>query len=148
MLAAIQGVLPGAHVRGARWQGQGDRQLPHGRLSAYFRAARSRFLDAVRRAMPTDYPPPSPSYPEPNEHCGVCSWDEICSKRRRADDHLSLVASITSRTRGALADRHDRQRVARWVLWRCRWSRELQGTRPEVLERVREQARDPGAGRG
>jgi predicted RecB family nuclease len=31
-------------------------------------------------------------YPEPTAHCGICSLDRECDARRRADDHLSLVA--------------------------------------------------------
>jgi uncharacterized protein len=35
------------------------------------------------------------NYPEPVDHCDVCRWSQQCDKRRRADDHLSLVAGIT-----------------------------------------------------
>jgi predicted RecB family nuclease len=35
------------------------------------------------------------SYPEPNAHCEICRWEEKCDKRRRADDHLCLVAGIS-----------------------------------------------------
>jgi uncharacterized protein len=35
------------------------------------------------------------NYPEPVELCDVCRWSYQCNKRRRADDHLSLVAGIT-----------------------------------------------------
>lgn len=34
-------------------------------------------------------------YPEPTEHCDVCNWRVVCDARRRADDHLSLVAGIS-----------------------------------------------------
>jgi len=34
------------------------------------------------------------TYPEPVEHCNVCRWFRECDQRRRADDHLSLVAGI------------------------------------------------------
>jgi predicted RecB family nuclease len=33
-----------------------------------------------------------PTYPEPVEHCAVCALNSECQERRRADDHLSLVA--------------------------------------------------------
>lgn len=36
------------------------------------------------------------TYPDPVEHCTVCRWAIECRKRRRADDHLSLVADIRS----------------------------------------------------
>jgi predicted RecB family nuclease len=34
-------------------------------------------------------------YPEPVEHCDICRWWRVCDKRRRDDDHLSLVAGIS-----------------------------------------------------
>ncbi len=34
-------------------------------------------------------------YPDPKEHCETCRWQDRCDRRRRADDHLSLVAGIT-----------------------------------------------------
>ncbi len=147
MLASIQGRYP-EHMYVAL--GGKDRETAQYRTAdfrAYFRSVRSRFLDAVGAPLPATYPPPPPSYPEPTEHCAVCSWDEICSKRRRADDHLSLVANITSRTRGALVDRDIETRRALATLPLPLEPR-LEGTRPEVLERVREQARIQVAGRG
>jgi uncharacterized protein len=35
------------------------------------------------------------TYPEPRPHCDVCRWRITCDGRRRADDHLSLVAGIS-----------------------------------------------------
>lgn len=34
-------------------------------------------------------------YPEPTQYCEICRWNRHCDKRRRDDDHLSLVAGIT-----------------------------------------------------
>ena len=39
------------------------------------------------------------TYPEPVEHCNVCRWFRECDGRRRADDHLSLVAGIRRQQR-------------------------------------------------
>lgn len=64
---------------------------------AYFRTVRARF----ERFMKGDAPEP---YPEPVEHCGVCPWWKRCEERRRADDHLSLVAGITRRQRDRLME--------------------------------------------
>ena len=50
--------------------------------------------------------PPAGTYPEPVEHCDVCRWAAECATRRRADDHLSLVAGIAL----APATRADRAR--------------------------------------
>jgi predicted RecB family nuclease len=64
---------------------------------AYSRTVRARF----ERFMKGDAPEP---YPEPVEHCGVCPWWKRCEERRRADDHLSLVAGITRRQRDRLVE--------------------------------------------
>ncbi len=43
-----------------------------------------------------DAPPDSvKTYPEPVPHCPICRWFAECDKKRRNDDHLSLVAGIT-----------------------------------------------------
>jgi predicted RecB family nuclease len=45
------------------------------------------------------------TYPEPNEHCGLCAWRVPCDQRRRDDDHLCLVAGITKIQMGELRAR-------------------------------------------
>jgi len=55
--------------------------------AAYHRAARRRLEAAVADA-------PGDTYPEPVEHCGVCRWIDRCTRQRRRDDHLSLVAGM------------------------------------------------------
>ena len=83
-------------------------------------------------------------YPEPVEHCGVCSWWKRCDERRRGDDHLSLVAGITRRQR----DRLSTVRVERVTeLGALDPEQRLPGIAKESLERVREQARIQVAGR-
>ena len=37
-----------------------------------------------------------PTYPAPNPHCPVCRWWTECDAQWRKDDHLSLVAGITT----------------------------------------------------
>ncbi len=64
---------------------------------AYFRKVRNEFEQAWQSDKDT--------YPEPTEHCDVCSWFPICDKRRRDDDHLSLVAGISRNQRKALVGR-------------------------------------------
>jgi predicted RecB family nuclease len=54
---------------------------------AYFRGARKRFEQAVEGG-------PQETYPNPVDHCKVCSWRDACDRRRRDDDHLSLVAGM------------------------------------------------------
>lgn len=64
---------------------------------AYFRKVRGEFESAWKSEADT--------YPEPTEHCEVCAWFPVCDKRRRGDDHLSLVAGISRNQRKALVGR-------------------------------------------
>jgi len=43
-------------------------------------------------------------YPDPVAHCDICRWWQVCDKRRRVDDHLSLVAGISNLQRVELKD--------------------------------------------
>ena len=67
------------------------------RYIAYYRRVKREYENAWVRGRDT--------YPEPTEHCEVCSWYPLCDKRRRADDHLSLVAGISRNQRKALGER-------------------------------------------
>lgn len=96
LLAGIQGVEPqwmhvvlGGAASPERFQVQ--------RYIAYFRKVRSEFETAWK--LETD------TYPEPTEHCEVCSWFPLCDTRRRDDDHLSFVAGISRNQRKALVGR-------------------------------------------
>ncbi len=55
--------------------------------SAYFRTLKARYEALVLG-------PTIVTYPEPVEHCSICRWADQCNDRRRADDHLSLVAKM------------------------------------------------------
>ena len=96
LLARIQGVEPqwmhvvlGGSATPERFQVQ--------RYIAYFRKVRREFETAWK--LETD------TYPEPTEHCEVCSWFSLCDTRRREDDHTSLVAGISRNQRKALVGR-------------------------------------------
>jgi uncharacterized protein len=56
-------------------------------FAAYHRMLKQRFLATVAGDT-------AETYPEPVDHCGVCRWWAQCRDRRRADDHLSLVAFL------------------------------------------------------
>src|ERR1700752_1975751 len=104
-LTAIQGVQPDQMRVVLGGSARQTASLRVDDYMAYYRAARSRFEATVLGtplvpAPPAVYPP-STTYPEPVEHCDVCRWAELCQLRRRADDHLSLVAGITARQRKA-----------------------------------------------
>lgn len=64
------------------------------RYIAYFRK--------LKRDFELEYGQSSNSYPEPVEHCDVCSWFTVCDKRRHDDDHLSLVPGTTRNQRKVL----------------------------------------------
>ncbi len=118
---------------------------------AYYRAAKRRFTETVlgtdvAAAPPAAYPP-TDTYPEPVEHCGVCRWSELCAIRRREDDHLSLVAGISARQRKALAAR-ELDTVVRLAAAPIPFDPPLDGASAASVERVREQARIQVEGRG
>jgi len=117
---------------------------------AYYRAAKRRFeetvlgTDTTPAAAPT-YPPAN-TYPDPVEHCEVCRWSELCVARRRADDHLSLVAGITGRQRTSLMAR-ELNTVTRLAAAPIPFNPPLDGSGAASIERVREQARIQVQGR-
>ena len=106
---------------------------------AYYRSARDRFLAGMADETAPAYPPAG-TYPEPVDHCEVCRWAALCATRRRADDHLSLVAGISGRQRRALAERGVTTLEALGELPLPMTPR-LEGTSERALLRVREQAR-------
>ena len=138
MLEGIQGVYPERMYVALGGKDKETQEFRTADFRAYFRAVRERFLQHVNGPDPV-YPPPSPSYPEPVEHCAVCSWDEICRKQRRADDHLSLVANITAKTRASLVARAVETRRGLAGL-QLPLEPPLEGTRAEALARVHRQA--------
>ncbi len=106
---------------------------------AYYRSARDRFLATMADDRPVTFPPTG-TYPEPVEHCDVCRWAAECVAKRRADDHLSLVAGISARQRQALGARgvSTLEALGDLVL---PMTPKLEGTGEGALTRVREQAR-------
>jgi len=63
-------------------------------FAAFYRRARGgleHFVEALSGQLPGEA-----TYPEPNEHCVRCLWRRPCDARRRTDDHLCLVAGITT----------------------------------------------------
>src|SRR5690606_23742652 len=80
--------------------------------AAYFRSIRDRFLRHAGAGVPglpaepgDGSAPVLPAAPDPVEQCAICAWKLRCRDERRAVDHLSLVANITSRQRDALRER-------------------------------------------
>jgi uncharacterized protein len=137
-LTRIQGCQPEwMHVA----LGGSARAVEHHRVAdymAYYRLVRRRFLERVAATIPAY--PPTATYPEPVEHCDVCRWSELCTKRRRADDDLSLVAGLATRQRQALKARAISTRGGLAGL-KLPLVPPLDDTRPETLERLHRQAR-------
>ena len=133
LLAQAQGVEPELmHLAlgGGGSENPASFRVPE--YAAYYRAVRRRF--EAHAASPPD------TYPEPVEHCGLCEWQQSCAERRRADDHLSLVAGITRGQRGRLVEREVTTMAALSAL-RLPVSPRLDGIGEAALARIREQAR-------
>jgi predicted RecB family nuclease len=86
------------------------------------------------------------TYPEPVEHCNVCRWFKECDDRRRADDHLSLVAGIRTQQREQLKEWGVGTMASLAEMPTPLKQRPRYGSR-EGYEWVREQARVQVAGR-
>ena len=115
----------------------GDRQAHPHRLddyAAYYRSAKRRFEERVFETAAGDAPP---TYPEPVDHCRVCSWWIHCMDRRRADDHLSLVAGAARTQRRALTGAGVTTLAGLAALPEDRAVRDV---RPRILDRLRRQA--------
>jgi len=110
---------------------------------AYYRKVKSEFEIAVRTGEPVY--PVTATYPDPVEHCDVCSWVVDCRLQRRTDDDLSLVAGITTKQRRALKARGIRRRRDLAML-PVPMDPRLEGVSTEALDRVQRQANIQVAG--
>ncbi len=104
--------------------------------AAYYRAAKARFEERLAADAATREST-EPTYPEPVDHCRVCPWWSVCVDRRRADDHLSIVAGATRTTRRKLVDAGVPTLTA---LAQLPEDRAVAKMTPHVLTRVRRQA--------
>src|SRR6266481_5702273 len=93
LLKQIQGTLPEFLWVVSPGEGYAGEKYPVLEYAAYYRHVRKRLLKAVGEDAGKE------TYPEPVEHCNVCRWFKECDARRRADDHLSLVAGIRRQQR-------------------------------------------------
>ena len=105
------GAHPGPHAgrlaRRPGWQRGGNGHAPRGRLSWPTTAPRrrdSRSGCSALRGSPTSAYPPAIT-PTRSSTAACAAGRSYCEARRRADDHLSLVAGITARQRKARAPR-------------------------------------------
>ena len=56
---------------------------------AYYRLVKQRLEAFLANDADTQ------TYPDPRQHCDICRWQQDCDTRRRADDHLCLVAGAS-----------------------------------------------------
>ena len=97
MVEAIQGVMPEEMYVVTPGE-EGDFNKEEYRVhdyQAYYRLVRNKLLQSLDKIE---------AYPEPVSHCDICHWWERCNKRRRDDDHLSLIANINKSQRKALEE--------------------------------------------
>ncbi len=139
LLEAIQGVRPEWMHVALGGSARAVERLRVDDYMAYYRSARDRFLRTMTDEVAAAYPP-TDTYPEPVEHCDVCRWAAECVARRRADDHLSLVAGISARQRRALGGRGTTT-LADLGRLELPIDPPLEGTSAGALARIREQAR-------
>lgn len=108
--------------------------------AAYYRHIRKSLEGAVALQSP------SGAYPEPIEHCDTCRWRRHCDERRRADDHMSLVAGISKSQIGELERRGiDTMAALAGLPLPLQWRPERGAV--QSYEKIREQARIQVEGR-
>ncbi len=132
LLAAAQGVRP-EHMHLALGRAHGELEtFRFDEYAAYYRSVRRRFEEHLAS--------PPETYPEPVSHCQICHWQQECDARRRADDHLSLVAGITRNQRRRLVE-HGVDTLQRLAELDLEERPRVEGIDPVPLRRIREQAR-------
>ena len=90
MLAKMQGSQPAYMYVVPPSEGYEAEAYRFDDFAAYYRYVRKQLFAAVNGDGAAE-----DTYPYPVPHCDVCNWWETCLKRRRNDDHLSLVAGCS-----------------------------------------------------
>lgn len=102
--------------------------------AAYYRAAKARFETRVFGSGAATVPA---TYPEPVAHCDICPWWTMCMDKRRADDHLSIVAGASKVQRRRLTDAGINSLTA---LAEIPADVKVNRIQPRILERLHRQA--------
>ncbi len=140
LLAKIQGTLPEFLWVVPPGEGYAGEKYPVLEYAAYYRHVGKRLMKAVVEDAGRE------TYPEPVEHCEVCRWFRECDTKRRADDHLSLVAGIRRQQRDQFEAWNAETMAKLAVLPIPLKERPKHGSKAGY-ERVREQARVQVEGR-
>ena len=99
LVRAIQSKLPEFMYVVAPWTEFEPQAYRTGDYAAYYRL----IMNWLEAAVTEDGQ--VANYPDPRQHCDICRWSRSCDARRRADDHLSLVAGISNLQRDELRGR-------------------------------------------
>ncbi len=90
LVRSVQGVLPEHMYVVAPWTEFEPQAYRTNDYAAYYRLVKTWLKSALADGAN------GRTYPDPKEHCDVCRWSRQCESRRRHDDHLCLVAGISS----------------------------------------------------
>ncbi|SDR63347.1 uncharacterized protein SAMN05519103_08516 [Rhizobiales bacterium GAS113] len=89
LVGRIQGLTPQWSYVIAPWSDYQPQSFRTDDFAAYYRRVKCSLERAVMLDQAVQV------YPDPKPYCEVCRWQERCDAKRRADDHLSLVAGIS-----------------------------------------------------
>lgn len=140
LVEAAQGRRPEHCYIVAPWTGYESQVYRMDDYAAYYRRVRQALESAIAPQAAEEI------YPEPKEHCDICRWRSRCDDRRRADDHLSLVAAISKTQIDELAA-HGVTTLAGLAVMPIPLDWKPARGSAQAYERVREQARLQLAGR-
>ncbi len=88
-LERLQGRLPEfGHVVFGNGE---ERRFRMNDYMAYYRHLKRAFLDYVNDPA-LERLDTAREYPHERKHCSICPWNDACTNKRKAEDHLSLVA--------------------------------------------------------
>jgi uncharacterized protein len=88
-LQRLQGCLPEfGHVVFGNGEEQRFRMNDY---MAYYRHLKRAFLEYVNDPA-LEHLDAAREYPHKRKHCSICPWNDDCTNKRKADDHLSVVA--------------------------------------------------------
>lgn len=99
LLRAAQGIEPEHFYVVTPRSGNGGERYRTADYTAYVRLIRAQLESTVAQGADIVI---ATTYPEPVDHCDVCAWFADCDKKRRDDDHLSLVAGASRSQRREL----------------------------------------------
>ena len=88
LVESVQGAAPEFCYVVAPWSNYEPQAFRIADFAAYYRQVR-RNLEAFVASDNDE------CYPDPKDHCDICRWQGSCDARRRANDHLCLVAGIS-----------------------------------------------------